>query len=175
MSLHPNMDRKPSPADEEIQNQLRRILDSPEFHATDQQRKFFEFVVTETLAGRSYEIKGYTVATRVFERREDFDQATDPIVSIQANKLRRALERYYLVAGKQDPIHIDIPKGAYVPTFCEQTGIKSDTTPRISKSPVVSFEGSWPSVLVRPFQNLTGDSAMNYWAVGKIRRRKTVC
>ena len=169
------MGRKPSPADGEIQKQLRRILGSPEFHATDQQRKFLEFVVTETLAGRSYEIKGYTVATRVFERREDFDQATDPIVSIQANKLRRALERYYLVAGKQDPIHIDIPKGAYVPTFCEQTGIKSDTTPRISKSPVVSFEGSWPSVLVRPFQNLTGDSAMNYWAVGKIRRRKTVC
>jgi hypothetical protein len=30
MPLHPNMGRKPSPADEEIQKQLRRILDSPE-------------------------------------------------------------------------------------------------------------------------------------------------
>lgn len=151
---------------DKIQRQLRRILDSPEFHATDQQRNFFKFVVTETLAGKADEIKGYTVATRVFGRREDFEQATDPIVSIQANKLRRGLERYYLVAGKQDPIRIDIPKGTYVPTFCEQTGINSDTTPLIPKRPRESFEGSWPAVLIRPFQNLTGDSAMNHWAVG---------
>jgi adenylate cyclase len=166
MHSHPNMDRKPSTDPEDIQKQLRRILDSSEFHATDQQRKFLEFVVTETVAGRGQEIKGYTVATQVFGRREDFNQAIDPIVSIQANKLRRALERYYLVAGPNDPVRIDIPKGTYVPTFYEQTGIKSDTTLRISKRPVVSFEGPWPSVLIRPFQNLTGDSAMNYWAVG---------
>jgi len=164
--FQPHAEQDPAPADEEIQKQLRRILDSPEFQATDRQREFLQFVVLETLAGRSYEIKGYTVATQVFGRKEDFDQTIDPIVSIQANKLRRAIERYYLVAGKQDPIHIDIPKGTYVPTFYEQTGIKSDTTPRISKSPVVSFEGPWPTVLVRPFQNLTGDSAINYWAVG---------
>ncbi|MEA3435223.1 MAG: hypothetical protein U9R43_02080 [Thermodesulfobacteriota bacterium] len=166
MSLLPNIGRKPSPADEEIQQQLRRILDSPELHATDQQRKFLEFVVTETLAGRSYEIKGYTVATRVFGRREDFDQATDPIVSIQANKLRRSLERYYLVAGQQDPVRIDIPKGTYVPTFCEMSGIESDTTARITKSPKSSFECSWPSALVRPFQNLTSDPELNYLTVG---------
>jgi len=151
---------------DKIQHQLKRILDSQEFHATEQQRKFLEFVVTETLCGKADEIKGYTVATRVFGRRENFDQATDPIVSIQANKLRRALERYYLIAGRQDQIRIDIPKGAYVPTFCEQTGTKSDTTPGISKRPVESFEGSWPSVLIRPFQNLTNDSAMNHWSVG---------
>ena len=166
MPLHPNMGRRPSPADEEIQKQLRRILGSPDFHATDQQREFLKFVVTETLAGRSHEIKGYTVATRVFGRREDFNQAIDPIVSIQANKLRRALERYYLTAGKQDSIHIDILKGTYVPTFSEQTGIESDTTVLSRKSPVASFEGSWPSVLIRPFQNLTGDSTINHWAVG---------
>jgi len=166
MSLHPIMGRKPSLADEEIQKQLRRILDSPELHATDQQRKFLEFVVTETIAGRSYEIKGYTVATRVFGRREDFDQATDPIVSIQANKLRRALERYYLVAGQQDPVRIDIPKGTYVPTFCEQTGVESDRTSSSSKGSEIRFEGSWPSVLVRTFKNLTGDTEFNYLTVG---------
>jgi len=164
MSLHPNMGRKPSPTDEEIQKQLRRILDSPEFHATDQQRKFLEFVVTETLAGRSYEIKGYTVATRVFGRREDFDQAIDPIVSIQANKLRRSLERYYLVAGQQDPVRIDIPKGTYVPTFCEQIGVESNGTSSSVEGSEIRFEGSWPSVLVRTFKNLTGDP--DYLTVG---------
>jgi TolB-like protein len=149
-----------------IERQLQRILDSPEFNAAKQQRKFFQFVVKETLAGRSQEIKGYTIATCVFGRREDFDQNSDPIVSVQANRLRRALERYYLVAGKQDPILIDIPKGTYIPTFCEQVSVTSDTTVFDNKIPVESFMGSWPTLLIRPFKNLTADPEMNYWAVG---------
>jgi TolB-like protein len=151
---------------EEIERQLQRIIDSPEFHAARQQRKFFHFVVKETLAGRAQEIKGYTIATCVFGRSEDFDQNSDPIVSVQANRLRRALERYYLVAGKQDPILIDIPKGTYVPTFCEQISTASYKTVLNDKSLVESFKGSWPIVLIRPFQNLTGDPSMNHWAVG---------
>jgi len=151
---------------EKIEQQLQRILDSPEFHAAKQQRKFFQFVINETLDGRAQEIKGYTIATCVFGRSGDFDQNSDPIVSVQANRLRRALERYYLVAGKEDPILIDIPKGTYVPTFCEQVSVTSDTTFFDNKIPVESFMGSWPTVLIRPFKNLTGDPKMNHWAVG---------
>ncbi len=108
---------KAVPPAELIRQQINRILTSPEFTATDVQKSFLTFVVETVLAGRSHEIKGYTVATQVFGRGEDFNQATDPIVSIQANKLRRALERYYLVAGQNDPVRIDIPKGSYVPHF----------------------------------------------------------
>ena len=82
---------------------------------------FLRFVVEETLAGREHRLKGYTIATRVFGRGDDFDAAQDPIVSIQAGRLRRALERYYLVAGGRDPVFIDIPKGRYVPRFRAQT------------------------------------------------------
>lgn len=117
LSSYPHAESDHDLAAEKILRQLRLILASPEFQATDQQREFLRFVVSETLAGKTHEIKGYTVATRVFGRKRDFDQATDPIVSIQANKLRRALERYYLIAGKEDPIHIDLPIGTYVPTF----------------------------------------------------------
>ena len=125
-----------------------------------------QYVVTETLAGRVDEIKGYTIATRRFGRRDDFDQATDPIVSIQAGKLRRALERYYLVAGTRDPIRIDIPKGTYVPTFHEGTGVESRRSEFSGKSPKITLDGSWPTVLVRPFRNLTGDPEMEFWVLG---------
>ena len=151
---------------EKIERQLHRILDSPEFNAAQQQRKFFKFVVKETLAGREDEIKGYTIATCVFGRGADFDQNSDPIVSVQANRLRRALEHYYLIAGKTDLIRIDIPKGTYVPTFCEQLSVTPDTTVFDSKSPVEILEGSWPSVVVRPFENLTEDPALNHWSIG---------
>src|SRR4051794_3798290 len=69
------------------------------------------------LAGHADRLKGYTIATAVFERDEHFDGQADPVVRIEAGRLRRALERYYLVAGQADPILIEIPKGGYVPTF----------------------------------------------------------
>jgi len=149
-------------AADEIELQLGRILDSDEFKASGQQRAMLEFVVIETLAGRASEIKGYTVATQVFGRHEDFDQATDPIVSIQANKLRRALERYYLIAGQEDPVRISIPKGTYVPTFHRKTIAKSDG----DLASEDRFGGSFPSLMVRPFQNLTNDPELNYLGVG---------
>ena len=120
----------------------------------------------KTLAGESEEIKGYTVATRVFGRREDFDQATDPIVSIQANKLRRALERYYLVAGQNDPVHIDIPKGTYVPTFQEPIAVQSERASSDPEGGQIPLEDSWPCVVILPFKNLTGDPEQNYLGIG---------
>lgn len=150
---------------EEVQRQVKRILDSPEFHATQRQREFLQFVVAETIAGRAEEIKGYTIATRVFGRKEDFDQAMDPIVSIQAGRLRRALERYYLVGGSQDPIRIDIPKGTYVPTFHEQTAFDTDAAASVESSDI-TIEDTWPTLLVMPFENLTGDPGKDFLGVG---------
>jgi adenylate cyclase len=166
MPRQPENEKDCSPAAEAVRKQLQRIVASPEFQATDRQREFLQFVVTETIAGRDQEIKAYTVATRVFGRKGDFDQAADPIVSIQANKLRRALERYYLVAGGQDPVRIDIPKGSYVPTFHERSSVEPDRTSGGLEAVETSFDGSWPAVLVRPFQNLTGDQEKDYLGIG---------
>jgi hypothetical protein len=100
----------------DITCQLERMLANPDFHATSQQIAILKFVVNQFLSGNGSQIKGYTVATQALGR-PDYDQHTDSIVSIQAGKLRLALERYYETAGKNDPIRIDIPKGAYVPVF----------------------------------------------------------
>lgn len=102
---------------EAVLDQLDRILASNEFEASERNRNFLRFVVTETLAGRQDRLKAYTVATAVMERPDDFDPQSDPVVRIEAGKLRRALERYYLGAGRDDPIFINIPKGSYAPTL----------------------------------------------------------
>ena len=150
---------------EEIMIQLQRILANLDFHASPQQRAFLKFVVDQTLAGNEGEIKGYTVATEVFGRGPDFDQNIDPVVSIHAGKLRRALERYYLTAGKNDPIRINIPKGTYVPTFSEHTDAESDAAVSGNLSDK-DIEDSWPSVLILPFKNLTGDPEKDFLGVG---------
>ena len=158
-------DPKAAPAAESIRQQLHRILTSPEFKATETQKSFLRFVVETALSGNSHEIKGFTVATQVFGRGEDFNQATDPIVSIQANKLRRALERYYLVAGQNDPLRIDIPKGTYVPTFHQHNRIEGVSASKDESEPF-GFSGEWPTVLVKPFLNLTGNAQLDYMGIG---------
>jgi TolB-like protein len=154
------------PPAESIQHQVNRILKSPEFKATDVQKSFLTYVVETELAGRSHEIKGYTVATQVFGRGEDFNQATDPIVSIQANKLRRALERYYLVAGQNDPIRIDIPKGTYVPVFQQQNHPSSEQPLQKSRKTEPAVAHTWPTIVVQSLENLTGDRDLEYMGIG---------
>jgi adenylate cyclase len=122
--------------------------------------------VETALAGRSHEIKGYTVATEVFGRGEDFNQATDPIVSIQANKLRRALERYYLVAGQNDPVRIDIPKGTYVPLFREIRHHNEERPFQERRKTDTSRTHPWPTILVQSFENLTGNRDLEYMGDG---------
>ncbi|MBB5575480.1 MULTISPECIES: tetratricopeptide repeat protein [Rhizobium] len=101
----------------EIREQLQRILSSEEFLAPERGRRFLEYVVEETLAGRADYLKAYTIAQEVFTRDASFDAQNDPVVRIEAGRIRRGLERYYLVAGHDDRIVITIPKGAYIPCF----------------------------------------------------------
>ena len=149
-----------------IEEQLHRILSSPEFKASSRQKKFLQFVTERVLEGRTSEIKGYTIATEVFGREENFDPKLDPIVSVEARRLRRALDHYYLVAGVKDPLRIDIPRGAYVPTFTEQSGNTVDAYSHDLPSAGDRFEGSWPKLLILPFDNLTGDADNDYLAAG---------
>lgn len=147
-----------------VRDALSRVLGHPEFLASEKRRDFLKFVVEETLAGRAEELKGYTIATAVFGRGEDFDPGLDPIVRIQAGKLRRELERYYLVAGGHDPVRIDIPKGRYVPLFIE----KADPAPAAPADPIPkpAGVGATPTVAVMPLENLTGDTEQNYFVYG---------
>ncbi|MBB3297318.1 hypothetical protein CO653_04140 [Rhizobium anhuiense] len=102
---------------EEVQQQLERILSSREFRLPERARRFLEFVVTETLAGRRDYLKAFTIAQAVFGRDANFDAQQDPCVRIEAGRLRRELEHYYLTAGDADRIIITIPKGGYAPVF----------------------------------------------------------
>lgn len=114
--------------------QLARILASPDFDATDRDRRFLSHVVEESLAGRADRIKAYTIALEVFGRDASFDPQTDPIVRVEAGHLRRALDRYYLSAGRTDPLLIGIPKGGYAPSFTPRP-VPSAETPRTPSAP----------------------------------------
>jgi TolB-like protein len=80
--------------------------------------------------------------------------------------LRRAIERYYLVGGRQDPIRIDIPKGHYIPVFAKGAGpeplpSRTQELPRQS-----ALADSCPAVLIVPFEDLTGKPELSYLGIG---------
>jgi TolB-like protein/Tfp pilus assembly protein PilF len=100
---------------EAIRQQLDRILHSGPFAQSRRRQRFLVYLVNETLAGRGERLKGYNIALEAFDRPETFDPAVDPLVRIEAARLREKLHEYYWADGRDDPIHIDIPKGSYTP------------------------------------------------------------
>jgi TolB-like protein len=100
-----------------INEQLQKIFDDPSFSDSEILRRFLQYIVRETLAGRANMIKEYTIGVNVLKKPADFKPQYDAIVRIHAGRLRRALSNYYKVAGINDSLEISIPKGNYVPVF----------------------------------------------------------
>jgi hypothetical protein len=97
--------------------ELRAVLQSPLFSRTPTLTHLLSYLCEKTFAGETDRIKEYSVALDVFDRRESFDQDTDSVVRVQANRLRKRLADYYASEGAGHPIHITIPLGQYVPLF----------------------------------------------------------
>lgn len=96
---------------------LDRVLVSDAFRAAPQLSAFLSFVVERTVDGRAAELKGYTIAVEGLGRPADFNPQLDPIVRVEAGRLRRALAQYYASEGRDDPVQISMPVGGYVPVF----------------------------------------------------------
>lgn len=93
--------------------ELERILASRCFEQAGRSSSFLRFVVEQTLAGQGDRLKGYTVAIEVFGRPADFDAQADPLVRVEAGRLRRRLVEYYADEGAANPVRIELPRGSY--------------------------------------------------------------
>jgi TolB-like protein len=148
-----------------IREQLVRILNSGPFHQSQRRQRFLEYLVNEALAGRGERLKAYNVALEVFERPETFDPITDPLVRIEAARLRDKLREYYGTDGQSDPIHIDLPKGTYTP----QIEFRHEDAPRIARReapPTQEGSSSVPAVAVLSFDDLSADQKLGYLGDG---------
>lgn len=105
------------PTDADIRTQLERIVASPALASSPQQTALLRFIVGETLASRHERLKAYTIGLEVYHRPASFDPQTDSIVRVEASRLRRRLQQYYLSEGRADPLVIELPPGSYVPRF----------------------------------------------------------
>lgn len=164
--------------------QLERILSSSDFNASRRLKNFLRFVVMETLKGNAGQIKAYTIAVTVFGRTNSFDPQTDPVVRIEAGKLRSKLEHFYYARAGKEAIRIDIPKGGYIPTFevlpqgagaqkledgSEARGGGKGFNPAGTSNFQMGFEAEeylGASIAVLPFVNLSRDGRMDSFIDG---------
>jgi tetratricopeptide (TPR) repeat protein len=102
---------------DEVRAELERVLSSVAFEASDRRKRFLRYLVEETLAGRGERLKGTAIAMDVFGRDATFNSQIDPVVRIEARRLRRDLDSFYMGAGADHPLRIHIPKGGYAVRF----------------------------------------------------------
>lgn len=108
---------KAAPAAADVRAELDRILASEPFLGSPQLRAFLRYIVETTLAGEGSRIRALTIGIEAFARGKDFNPQNDPIVRVEAARLRRAIEQYYAGPGADAAIEITVPRGGYVPEF----------------------------------------------------------
>lgn len=126
--------------------------------------------MSETLAGRDSRLKEYVIALEVFERDHSFDPKTNAVVRVEASRMRRRLRQYFLDPGREDPIHIDLPTGSYVPRFKVNASPEINDAGSLATSDTASETSlalpDKPSIAVLSFEILGGDKDQDYLADG---------
>ncbi len=142
----------------EIRRQAERVLASRAFSSSGRMSRFLRFTVERTLEGRGGELKEYLLGVEIFDRDESsFDPRVDPIVRVEARRLRAKLKSFYENEGCCDRLIIDLPTGSYVPRFRVR-----ESEP--AAAPAEPARGR--TIALLPFANLSPDPDTDYFSDG---------
>ncbi len=101
---------------------VARITSSELFAGAERLCRFLRFTVEAKLDGRDADVKEYTLGREVFDRGEEYDPRLDPIVRVEARRLRSRLIEYYSGPGRDEALRLDYPKGSYLPVIRAANG-----------------------------------------------------
>ena len=144
---------------DKVLDQLNRILSSKAFRQADRLKRFLSFVVAETVSGRSDRLKEFAVGVEVFGKDTSFDPRNDPIVRVQARRLRAQLTRYYREEGQEEELVIEMPKGGYTPIF----RLLKSAAPKRPVTPTVVGRNT---IRVLPFADHSPEGNQKYFCEG---------
>lgn len=102
------------------QIEAKRLLADPRLHVSDRHRAFLKYIIDAFFNGRTDAVKAYSIAIDVFNRPQSFDPSSDPIVRIEATRLRETLQKYYELIADEPGARLEIPRGRYIPVFVER-------------------------------------------------------
>src|SRR5258708_11019451 len=138
---------------EHVRQHLEKITASRAFAASARMSKFLRFAVEHALGSCSERLKENIIGVEVFDRNPSYDPQTDPIVRVEARRLRAKLKAYYESEGREDRLLIELPKGAYTAAFRV-----ADAKPYAAE--VVAED----TIAVLPFADLGSDAPNEYFS-----------
>jgi hypothetical protein len=110
-------DRASQLTEDQIREELNRVLSGHEFRASKRSQDFLRFVTEHTLQGRADMLKERTIGIEVFGRSTSYEPSDDATVRVKAGEVRKRLGIYYSGEGAHNPLRIELPSGTYVPEF----------------------------------------------------------
>lgn len=121
-----------------VRRQLEKILAHSLFCGSQRMARFLRFAVEATLDGKAGDLKEYRIGVEVYDRDTLYDPRMDPIVRVEARRLRFKLKAYYASEGKADELLFEFPSGTYAPMI--RVGrARSAPSPNFSALAVLSF------------------------------------
>jgi serine/threonine-protein kinase len=143
-----------------IYAQLDHILASASFASSGRLSRLLRFAVESVTEGKLAELKEYALGIAVFDKKNTFDPRFDPIVRVEAGRLRNRLKQYYETEGRDDAVIIDLPKGSYVPRFLSAHREKSQD----GGGKTQTYSANWIAVL--PFADHSPGNDQEYFCDG---------
>ena len=117
MDVHPSPTPMSEVEQEQVREQLERLLETSHFKNSRRYPALFRFIVEETLEGRGEFLKERLLGVQVFGRRADYDTAADPIVRVTIAEIRKRIAQYYHDEAHDAEMRIELLPGRYAPEF----------------------------------------------------------
>jgi TolB-like protein/Tfp pilus assembly protein PilF len=147
---------EPPPNAEVVRSAVAKVTSSSIFADSQRMERFLRFAVEETLRGNGGRLKEIVIGAEVFDRGASYDPRLDPIVRVEARRLRSKLRAYYEGEGKDDDLIIEFPKGTYQPVF-------KPRSPAATAPPVLQASAA---IVILPFANLDPEPDQQYFSDG---------
>lgn len=143
-------------SDSQKRELVRRVVDSQSFSRSPALRAFLVYITDHEIRGEADKLKEQTIGTEVLGRKPNYDPADDNIVRVRAHELRGRLARYFASEGKDEPVIITIPRGAYAPEFAPRP--VASLPPTEAPLPAPPMEELLPPQSVPPTTTVTASS-----------------
>jgi TolB-like protein/Flp pilus assembly protein TadD len=139
---------------------LEKILAHQLFSRSGRMVRFLRLAVERTLAGQADQLKEYLIGVEVFDRKPSYDPRVDPIVRVEARRLRAKLKAYYDGDGSADAVLIEFLSGGYAPRLAlREAPHETAVAPPLLETGIVT-------VAVLPFADLGSTPGNQYFSDG---------